>query len=44
VDWELAGENEVPEENQSECRFSRHKSHMTWPRIEPGVPRWEAGD
>jgi hypothetical protein len=29
VDWELAGENEVPEENQSECRFSRHKSHMT---------------
>jgi hypothetical protein len=21
-----------------------HKSHMDWPGIKPGSPRWEAGD
>jgi hypothetical protein len=31
-------------ENLSQCYFVNHKSHMEWPRIEPGPPRWEAGD
>jgi hypothetical protein len=37
AEWRLAGETEVLEENN-------HKSHMIWPGIEPGPPRWEAGD
>jgi hypothetical protein len=28
----------------SQCHFVHHKSHMDWPGIEPGPPRWEAGD
>jgi hypothetical protein len=31
VEWELAGETEVPGENQSQCHFIHHKSHTTWP-------------
>jgi hypothetical protein len=26
------------------CHFVHHKSHMDCPGIEPGLPRWEAGD
>ena len=26
------------------CHAVHHKSHAEWPRIEPGSPRWEAGD
>jgi hypothetical protein len=29
--------------NLSQYHFFHHKSHMHWPGIEPGVPRWEAG-
>jgi hypothetical protein len=32
------------EKNLSQCHFSGHKSHKGQPGIEPGPPRWEAGD
>jgi hypothetical protein len=38
----LAGETEVPWENLSMFLFAHHKSHMTWPWLESGSPRWEA--
>jgi hypothetical protein len=40
----LAGETEVLGEYLFHCRFVHHKSHMTWPGIEPGLPLWEDGD
>jgi hypothetical protein len=30
--------------NLSLCHFVHRKSHMDWPGIKPGPPRWEAGD
>jgi hypothetical protein len=41
VDWRLAGETEVLGENLLLCQFVHHKSHTTWPKIEPGAPSWE---
>jgi hypothetical protein len=44
VQWEMAGETKVLGGNVPQCHFVHHNSHMTWPGIEPGPPRWEAGD
>jgi hypothetical protein len=44
VEYELTGETEVLRENLPQCHFIHHKSHMTWPGLETGPPRWEAGD
>jgi hypothetical protein len=44
VERELAGETEILGENVPQCQFVHHKSHMTWQRVEPGPPPWQAGD
>jgi hypothetical protein len=44
VELELAGVTEVLREILPQCHFVNHKSHMTWPGLEPGPPLWEAGD
>jgi hypothetical protein len=41
VEW-LEEETEVLRKNLPNCRFVHHKSHMTWPGLESGSPRWEA--
>jgi hypothetical protein len=35
VEWRLAGETEVLGENLPQRHFIHHKSHMTWPVLEP---------
>jgi hypothetical protein len=44
VERELAEETEVLGGNLPQHHFIHHKSLMTWPGIEPGQPRWEAGE
>jgi hypothetical protein len=38
------GNPKYSERNLSQYHFFHKKSHMDWPGIEPGPPRWEAGD
>jgi hypothetical protein len=38
VEWRLAGETEVLGEHLPQRYFVHHKSHMTWPVLEPGPP------
>jgi hypothetical protein len=38
----LAGDTEELGWNLPQCLFVHHKSHMIWPGIEPGLPRWRA--
>jgi hypothetical protein len=44
VEFKLAGEPEILGENLPQCHYVHYKSRMTWPTLEPGPPRWEAGD
>jgi hypothetical protein len=44
MEYRLAGETEVLGENMPQRLSSITKSDMTIPGIEPGSPRWEAGD
>lgn len=44
VEWDLAGEAEAPGENPPQRHSVHHKSHMTWPGIEPKPPKWECSN
>jgi hypothetical protein len=44
VEWELTRETEVRGDNLLQCHVIHKKFHMTWPGIEKGLPRYEAGD
>jgi hypothetical protein len=41
VEWNWQGEKPKNSgKNLSQCHFVHQKSHVDWPGIEPGPPRW----
>jgi hypothetical protein len=44
VGMKIGMETEVLGENLPQCHSVQHRSRMTRPGLEPGPPRWEAGD
>jgi hypothetical protein len=42
VEWELVGKTEALGGNLPQRHLVHHKSHITWPGIEPGLPKLEA--
>jgi hypothetical protein len=41
VEWKCVREAEILTENLPQCQCFPHKSDMTWPVMEPGLPRWK---
>jgi hypothetical protein len=41
MEWKSGRKTEVLDENLPRYHCVYHETHMTWPGIEPGEPRWE---
>jgi hypothetical protein len=41
MEWELTEETQILRGNLPQCHFVHHKSHISWPGIEPGPQRWK---
>jgi hypothetical protein len=44
VEWHWQWEINVLEEHVSQYKSNHHKSQADWPKIEPRLPRWDAGE
>jgi hypothetical protein len=44
--WAISGMSNLqgkPKYSQKTCLSAHHKSHITWPELEPRPARWEVG-